>query len=63
MESPAEDPENPDAKRFSPEELQDLAEFWAKVDQEREEQDAKVNAAIQEAKRRGIPLHEIIPVN
>lgn len=67
MQSPTEQTQNGRTESSPRESSQppavDWEKYWAEKEKEWEVQDAKVNAAIAEAKRRGVPLHEIIPVN
>jgi hypothetical protein len=41
----------------------ELAAHWARWEKERAEDMKRLGEAIEEAKRRGVPLHYIIPVN
>lgn len=53
----------PPAPVFSEQERAEAEAFWAKVTKDDEEDLKALNETIAEAKRRGVPLHYIIPVN
>lgn len=53
----------PPAPVLSEQEKAELADHWARWEKERAEDMKRLGKAIEEAKRRGVPLHYIIPVN
>jgi hypothetical protein len=53
----------PPGRIYSEEEKAEAAAFWAKVKKDSEKAEQALIEAIAEAKRRGVPLHYIIPVN